>query len=50
MTPCYFISFHIKRSSTFYVHNGIQPMYTIAFFGFTGYALEPSDLANRAAL
>ena len=50
MMPDYFISFHIKRSSTFYVHNGIQPMYTIAFFGFTGYALEPSDLANRAAL
>jgi hypothetical protein len=48
--PDYFISFHIKRSSTFYVHNGIQPMYTIAFFGFVGYAVEPSDLANRVAL
>jgi hypothetical protein len=48
--PDLFISFHVKRSSTFYVHNGIQPMYTIAFFGFVGYAVEPSDLANRVAL
>ena len=50
LMPDYFLSFHIKRSSTFYVHNGIQPMYTIAFFGFVGYAVEPSDLSNRVSL
>jgi hypothetical protein len=44
------LSFHIRRSYIFYLHNGVKPLYTIAAFGFFGYAMEPSDLANRVAL
>ena len=49
-TNILFLSFHIGRSYTFYVQNGLKPMYTIALFGFVGYAVEPSDLSNRVAL
>ena len=43
-------SLHIRRSYIFYLHNGVKPLYTIAAFGFFGYTMEPSDLANRIAL
>ena len=40
MTPCYFISFHIKRSSTLRPQR--HPAHATIASGFTGYALEPA--------
>ena len=44
------LSFHIKRTPTFYVSKGIRPLFMVAMFGLVVFGLEPEDLGTRISV
>ena len=44
------LSFHIKRTPSFYVSKGIRPLFMVALFGFIVFGLESDDLGTRISV